>query len=138
MHRALLQDPDFKYLAGLQGLQCDESIWDMRPDVIQIVRSWADDQDSDVPARHVLLIPNVLVYCDEDVKLLFSQGQQLPILLAAESCVLNGLTFMTAFGKQVLDLPGNALIQEQSHFNVAVRLVLASSIAAIASASVTL
>jgi len=34
----------------------------------QIVRSRADDQDSDVPARHVLLIPNVLVYCDEDVK----------------------------------------------------------------------
>ena len=65
-------------------------------DVIQIVRSWADDQDSDVPARHVLLIPNVLIYCDEDVKVLFSQGQQLPILLAAESCVSNGLTFMTA------------------------------------------
>jgi hypothetical protein len=51
----LPQDPDFKYLAGLQGLQCDESIWNMRSDVIQIVRSWADDQDSDVPARHVLL-----------------------------------------------------------------------------------
>jgi hypothetical protein len=78
MYWALPQDPDFKYLAGLQGLQRDESIWDMRPDVIQIVRSWADDQDSDVPARHVLLIANVLVYCDEDVKVLFSQGQQLP------------------------------------------------------------
>ena len=93
MYWALPQDPDFKYLAGLQGLQCDESIWDMRPDVIQIVRSWADDQDSDVPARHVLLIPNVLVYCDEDVKALFSQGQQVPFVLAAESCVSNGLTF---------------------------------------------
>jgi hypothetical protein len=46
MYWALSQDPDFKYLAGLQGLQCDESIWDMRPDVIQIVRSWADDQDA--------------------------------------------------------------------------------------------
>jgi hypothetical protein len=43
---ALPQDPDFKHLAGLQGLQCDESIWNMRSDVIQIVRSWADDQDS--------------------------------------------------------------------------------------------
>src|SRR5437899_736417 len=132
MYWALPQDPDFKYLAGLQGLQCDESIWDMRPDVIQIVRSWANDQDSDVPARHVL------VYCDEDVKVLFSQGQQLPILLAAESCVSNGLTLMTAVGKQEFDLPGDTLIEEQSHFKVAVRLVLASSIAAIASALVTL
>jgi hypothetical protein len=59
----------------------------MRSDVIQIVRGWADDQDRDVPSRHVLLIPNVLVYCDEDVKVPFSQGQQLPILLAAESRV---------------------------------------------------
>jgi hypothetical protein len=84
-------------------------MWDMGSDVIQIVRSWADDQDSDAPARHVLLIPNVLVYCDEDFKLLFSQGQQLPILLAAESCVSNGLTFMTAVGKQELDLLGDRL-----------------------------
>jgi hypothetical protein len=87
-----------RYLAGLQGLQCEKSMWDMRSDVIQIVRRWADDQDSDVPARHVLLIPNVLIYCDEDVKMLFSQGQQLPILRTAESCVSNGLTFVTAVG----------------------------------------
>jgi len=138
MYWTLPQDPDFKYLAWPQGLQCDESIWDMRPDVIQIVRSWADDQDSDVPARHVLLIPNVLVYCDEGVKMLFRQGQQLPILLAAESCVSNGLTFMTAVSKQEFDLPGDTLIEEQFHFKVAVKLVLASSIAAIASALVTL
>ncbi len=110
----------------------------MRSDVIHIVRSWADDQDSDVPARHVLLIPNVPVYCDEDVKVPFSQGQQRPILLAAESRVSNGLTFMTAVGKQEFDLPGDTLIEEQFHFKVAVKLVLASSIAAIASALVTL
>jgi hypothetical protein len=110
----------------------------MRSDVIQIVRSWADDQDSDGPARHALLIPNVPVYCDEDVKVPFSQRQQRPILLAAESCVSNGLTFMTAVGKQEFDLPGNTLIEQQFHFKVAVKLVLASSIAAIASALVTL
>jgi hypothetical protein len=102
---ALPQDPDFKYLAGLQGLQCDESIGNMRSGVIQILRSWADDQDSDIPARHVLLIPNVPVYCNEDVKVPFSQRQQRPILLAAESCVSNGLTVMTAVGKE-FDLPG--------------------------------
>jgi hypothetical protein len=51
---------------------------------------------------------NVLVYCEEDVKVLFSQGQQLPILLAAESCVSNGLTLATAVGKQEFDLPGVA------------------------------
>src|SRR5580700_1733451 len=113
-------------------------MWDMRPDVIQVVRSWAGDQDSDVPARHVLLMANVLVYCDEDVKVLFCQGQQLPILLAAESSVSNGLTFVTAVGKEEFHLPGDTLIDEQSHFKVAVKLVLASSIAAIASALVTL
>jgi len=66
----------------------------------------ADDQDSDVPARHVLLIPNVPVYCDEDVKVPFSQRQQRPILLAAESRVSNSLTFMTAVGKQELTFLG--------------------------------
>ena len=65
----------------------------MLSDIIQIVRSWADDQNSDVPARHVLLIPNVLVYCDEDVKVLFSQGQQLPILLGAAIHSLPNLCF---------------------------------------------
>jgi hypothetical protein len=83
-------------------------------------------------------IPNVLVYCDEDVKLSFSQGQRLPILIAAESRVSNGLTFMTAVNKQECDLPGGTLIEEQFHFKVAVKLVLASSIAAIASALVIL
>jgi hypothetical protein len=78
-----------------------------------------------------------LSICDEGVKVLFSQGQQLPILLAAESCVSNGLTFMTAVGKQEFDFPGDVLIEEQSHFKVAVKLVLASSIAAMASARVT-
>ena len=68
----------------------------------------------------------------------FSQDQPLPILLAAESRVSNGLTFMTSFGKQEFDLPGDTLIEEQFHFKVAVRLVLASSIAGIASALVTL
>ena len=56
-------------------------------------------KNRDVPSRHVLLTPNVLVYCDEDVKVFVSHGQQLPVLLAAESCVSNGLTFMTAVGK---------------------------------------
>jgi len=56
----------------------------------------------------------------------------------AESRVSNSLTFMTAVGKQEFDLPGDPLIEEQFHFKVAVKLVLASSIAAIASALVTL
>jgi hypothetical protein len=78
------------------------------------------------------------VICDEDVEVPFSQGQQLPILLAAESRVSNALTFMTAIGKQEFDLPGDTLIEEQFHFKVAVKLVLASSIAVIASALDTL
>jgi hypothetical protein len=45
---------------------------------------------------------------------------------------------MTTVGKQEFDLPGDTLIDEQSHFKVAVKFVLASSIAAIASALVAL
>ena len=63
------------------GLQREESIWNKRSDGIQIVRSCADDQDSDVSACHVLLIPNVLVYCDEDVKVPFSQANSSPFSL---------------------------------------------------------
>jgi hypothetical protein len=110
----------------------------MWEDVIQIVRSRANDQGSDAPACHVLLISNVFVYCDEDVKALFGQGQQLPILLGAEPRISNGFALMTAAGEQEFDLPGDALIDEHAHFKIAVRLVLASSVAAIASALVTL
>jgi len=75
-----------------------------------LIRSCADDQDRHVPSRHVLLVSNVFVYCDEDVKVLFGQGQQLPVLLAAESCVSNGFAFVAAVGEQEFDLPGDALI----------------------------
>ena len=70
--------------------------------------------------------------------MLFRQSQQLPILLSAESCIADGFASMTTVGKQETDLPGDTLIDEQSHFNVVVKLVLASSMAAIASARVTL
>jgi hypothetical protein len=51
--RALLQGPNFKYLAGLQGLQHFESMWDMRPDVIQILPIAASDVRA-APSRRFL------------------------------------------------------------------------------------
>jgi len=45
----------------------------VRPNVIDIVRSWTDNKDRDIPALHVLLMPDVLVDGDENVKILISQ-----------------------------------------------------------------
>jgi hypothetical protein len=108
----LTQNSDFDNLARLDGLQRRQSIRYMRANVIQIVRSWADYQDSDVPARDILLIADVFVYGDEDVKALVSQGQQFSVLFAAESRISNGLTFVTALGEQELHFPGQTLVNE--------------------------
>src|SRR5229473_5132413 len=111
---------------------------DMRPDVIEIVRGCADDHDGDLPACDVLMIPDVLVDRDEDIKTLLCQREQLPILFTAEPRLSSGFALVPAFGKQELHLPGQALVNEQLHFNVAAKLILASSRAAMASARVTL
>src|SRR6266436_2697853 len=70
----------FYNLAGFRGLQRGERLRNMRPNVIEIIRRHTDNQNSYIPARYVLLIPYVLVYRDEDVKLLFSQRNQLAVL----------------------------------------------------------
>src|SRR5260370_20230429 len=83
-------------------------------------------------------MPDVLVYRDEDIKLIFCQREQLSIFFAAESSVPNGLALVPALGKKELRSPGQALVKQQSHFRVAAKLILASSSAAMASARVTL
>jgi hypothetical protein len=76
----LTQNSDYDNLARLDGLQRRQSIRYMRANVIQIVRSWADYRDSDLPTRDILLIADVFVY-DEDVKALVSQASSSPFSL---------------------------------------------------------
>jgi len=81
----------------------------------EIVRSRANDQDSDISARDVLLIADILVNGDENVKLLLSQGNQLAILFAAESRISNRpRTSCPLSAKRNFVLPGKALIEKQS------------------------
>ncbi len=51
-------------------------------------------------------MPDVLVYGDEDIKILFSQREQLAIFFAAESLVPNRLALVPALGKKYLALRG--------------------------------
>src|SRR6267154_1082805 len=74
----------------------------------------------------------------KNVKLLLSQGNQLAILFAAESRISNRLVLVPTLGKKEFRSAGQALIEKQSHFRVAARLIRASSRAAMASARVTL
>jgi len=110
----------------------------MRPNVIEIVRSGADDQYCYLAPCDVLLISNVLIYCDENIKVFFCKSKQFTILFAAESRVSNGLALMPALGKKKFPSARHALVKQQSHFKFAVKLIRASSRAAIASARVTL
>jgi hypothetical protein len=110
----------------------------MRPNVIEIIRRRTDNQNSDISASDVLLVPDVLIYGDQDFKLFLSQPNQLAILFAAESRVPNCLALVPSLRKKELRSPRQALVKQQSHFRVAAKLILASSRAAIASARVTL
>src|SRR5437016_4269276 len=100
------ENPHFDNLAGSDATQCGESLRHVRPNVIEIVRSRTDDQNSDISARDVLLIADILVNGDEDVKLLLSQGNQLAILFAAESRISNRLALVPTLGKKDFVLRG--------------------------------
>jgi len=63
--------------------------------------------------------------------------QKLSVLFPAESCFPHRLAIMHRIDEQELHPVRKALINQQPHFKVAVRLVLASSSAAMASSSVT-
>jgi hypothetical protein len=110
----------------------------MRPNVTEIVRRRTDNQNSDISASEVLLMPDVLIYGDQDFKLLLSQRNQFAIFLTAESRVSNRFAFVPSLRKEQLRSTRQALIKEQFHLRVAAKLIRASSSAAIASARVTL
>src|SRR5260370_33060099 len=109
----------------------------MRPNVIEIIRRRQDNQNSDISASDVLLVPDVPIYGDQDFKLFLSQPNQLTILFAGESRVPNCLALLPSLRKRELRSPRQALVKQKSHFRVAAKLILASSRAAIASARVT-
>src|SRR6266446_9896956 len=69
---------------------------------------------------------------------IFCQRNQLTVLFPAESGLLNGLALVSGLDEKILRSSGQALVQEQFHFKVAARLILASSRAAMASARLTL
>jgi hypothetical protein len=68
-HRAIFlglssENSHFNNLAGLNGLQRGERLGNMRPNVIEIIRRRTDNQNSDISASDVLLMPDVLIYGD--------------------------------------------------------------------------
>jgi hypothetical protein len=134
----LRENPHFYDLAGPDGLECDERIRDMRPNVIEIVGGCPDDEHSEIVPRDVLLILDIFVYGDEDIEYVVSQSEKLAVFFAIESCVSHRFTLMPARGEQGFHFSGQALVNEQSHFRVAAKLILASSRAEIASVRVTL
>src|SRR2546430_8789256 len=83
-------------------------------------------------------MPDVLVDGDKNVKAFVGQRNWLAVFFAAESCVSNSLARVPALREQEFHFPGQALVDEQSHFRVAAKLTLASSRAAMASARLTL
>ena len=65
---------DLDHLAGFDGLECGKGIGDMGSNVIEIVRSGANDQEGKFPPSHVLLVGNVFVDGDEYIELVFGEG----------------------------------------------------------------
>jgi hypothetical protein len=58
------ENSHFNNLAGLNGLQRGERLGNMRPNVIEIIRRRTDNQNSDISASDVLLMPDVLICGD--------------------------------------------------------------------------
>ncbi len=57
----------------------------MRPNIIDVVGGSVQDQNSDSAICDVLLIPEILVHGDQDVKVSFCKRKQLTIFFASEA-----------------------------------------------------
>ena len=101
----------------------------MRTDIVDVIRGRPDDQNSEPPAGHVLLVWDVLVDRDERVELIFGSGEKLAVLLATEACVSHRLALVAFGSEQEFNFPGDTLVEQQLHFKAEDRLALASSIA---------
>lgn len=75
------ENSHFNNLAGLNGLQRGERLGHMRPNIIEIIRCHTDNQNSDASASDVLLMPDVLIYGDQDFKLFLASAMSSPFSL---------------------------------------------------------
>jgi hypothetical protein len=104
----------------------------MWPNIINIMGGSAQDQNRDSAICDVLLVSEVLVYRDQNVKLTLCERKQCTIFFAAETCLPHSIVLVAAAKEKELDLPRQALVLLQLHFHAAARLILASSRAAMA------
>src|SRR5215472_7206643 len=82
-------------LARLEGSQCDQCRRDVRTDIIDVVRNWADYQDGEITPAQILLVRDVLINRNQNVEPFFRLAEKLPIFFAGESGLARRLALMT-------------------------------------------
>ena len=108
----------------------------MRTDIVDVIRGGADDQNSE---------PAMFCWCGMFLSIVMSASNSFsarerssPFLLATEACVSHRLALVAFGSEQEFYFPGYTLVEQQLHFRAEDKLALASSIAAIACARLTL
>jgi len=97
-----------------------------------------ENYNSDSAARKVLLVTEICIHRNQDIESSFRQPQKFAVLLPRPSRLLNGTAFVTVIHEVFLQRSRRALVNQNSHFSCAMRLSLASSMAATASSLLTL
>jgi hypothetical protein len=84
--------------------------------IIEPIRSGADNQNRDGVASQVLLVLESPIYCEEEIKASgFGERKQQSILLAGQAHFGHSLAFI--IGECVLKLPRNTFVKQDLHPN---------------------
>lgn len=97
-----------------------------------------ENYNTDSATRQVLLVEEICIHRDQDIKSRFREAQKFAVLLSRPARFLNGTTFVAVIYYVFLERSRRALVNQNSHFSCATRLNLASSMAAMASSRLTL
>src|ERR1039457_5333118 len=130
---AAIDGDDLAFARQFQGSQ---KVWNQRKQIRKPIRLGAKDQDGNVPTRKVLLVWQPLIHGHEDLPAgALHEIEQSAVFLASEACFGYGPALMIR--QAVLQLPRDALVEENPHPSWPARTELASSNAETAASRVT-
>jgi hypothetical protein len=105
--------------------------------VFQAMGGGLQNHNSDFATRQVLLVLEVCIHRDQDIKSSFRKAQKLAVFFSRPARFPNRPAFATLINEMLLERSRRALVNQDSLFSCAIRLSRASSMAATAISRLT-
>src|SRR5258706_11680223 len=129
---------DLNHISGLDFLEGQNARREVLPEVLQTIGRRLENYNRDSAAGKVMLVAEICIHRNRDIKSSFRQPQKFAVPLPRPARLLNGTAFVAVIHEVFLQRSRRALVNQNSHFSCAMRLSLASSMAAMASSRLTL